>query len=373
VVTAARARQLLDGVHRTGLRHDTGPPPRPAPETGTHFAVLLKPELLATATAADALTGTLRVLRANGTEVRRCALLPARDFAAAGRLLLHYPRLHRVAADGAPALCTAARRELAALTGPAPDGGPDDGPDGGPRGNPAGSAAGPVLGAYEALSHEPDLTPAELEHRCRRAGITKLGPGSYASAVKAGGRVLTVLNGFLPALAASWQRSASAVGILECHSPREVAELRAGLLGDLHPGRAAPDTLRGAAGAVAAQHGISLSEGRNGVHLSAGHLEGMFQVWRYFAAADGRDTGATALGRTLAALGVTPAALAPLATDPGIPDGPGETVSPYGVTENLARAEAVALVRHWTGRAGPGRTDPGGPGGTPAGRGGPRR
>ena len=119
--------------------------------------------------------------------------------------------------------------------------------------------------------------------------------------------------------------------------------MRRDVLGELHPLHAAPGTLRGELGTLARDHGVEVNEGRNTVHLSAGHLEGMFQVQRYFG--DGVEH--TPLGTALAAEGVDPAFVASLATDPDLSDGTGDTVSPHGATENLNRDEVVTLVHRW--------------------------
>ncbi|WP_141725163.1 hypothetical protein [Micromonospora pallida] len=310
-----------------GGRRDTGLVRKPAPDSGSHVVVLVKPELLGAA-AEEAMTEVVRVLGSGEVDILRCAVMPAADFSARGALLRHYPRLHRVAADGAAALAGDARRALEALT--------------------ATSGRLDVLGAYAALDHDANLSAATLETRCREAGITKLGSGSYASTVEVLGRPIVVLNGFLPALADAYRQDRGAlVGLLECHSDREVGDLRSGLLGALHPGQAAPGSLRGAAGAVAGRHGIELSEGRNGVHLSAGHLEGMLQAWRYFAAADGCGVDSTALGRALVGHGVPTAFITGLAADHNLPCGPADTVAPHGATESLSRDEVIGLVRRW--------------------------
>ncbi|MFI9202535.1 hypothetical protein [Streptomyces sp. NPDC053048] len=327
-MTGEHARTLVAEARRTGRRQDTGPPRDPAPEAGTHFAVLVKPEVLTTAAAADATTEVLRVLGAGAVTVLRCALLPARDFGERGGLLLHYPRLHRVAADGAPALCSGAHRELRSLMDV--------------------SGAAGALGAFEAMAHDASLSPAVLADRCRQAGIHKLGSGSYASTLELNGRSVVVLNGFLPALTFGYTGPTALVGLLECHSHREIDDLRTHLLGALHPAAATPASLRGTLHTLAGRrYGIALSEARNGVHLSAGHLEGMFQAWRYFAAADGRGIESTALGRSLAARGVPMAAVTALAADHNLAEDSGETVAPHGATENLRRDEVLDRVRQW--------------------------
>ncbi|MGW6459212.1 hypothetical protein ACWF94_25365, partial [Streptomyces sp. NPDC055078] len=147
-MTGAHTRALVAEVRHRGLRRDTGPPPEPAPDAGTHFVVLVKPEVLTATGAADAMAEVVRVLGEGDATVLRCALMPAGDFGRRGCPLLHYPRLHRVAADGVRALCSGARRELGVLTG-------------------ASGTAG-VLGAFEAMTYEWELSPATLEDRCRR-------------------------------------------------------------------------------------------------------------------------------------------------------------------------------------------------------------
>lgn len=331
MVSPAQVRPLLAEVLRTGRRQDTGPLGGPVPGGGTHFVTMVKPEVLHGDRAAEVLGEVVRVLGDGKVDILRCAVTTAREFGERGYLLQHYPRLHRVAADGASALSSGASRELAALLDS--------------------SAATGALGAFEAMTLDPELDPAALEARCRQAGIHKLGSGSYASVVQLHGRAVVVLNGFLPVLAAGYRGSTGLVGLLECHSEREIEDLRDNLLGELHPGKADPASLRGAVHAlVGGPGGIALSEGRNAVHLSAGHLEGMFQSWRYFSAADGQGLDATVLGRSLAELGLPMDAVAALAGDHNVAEQSGETVSPHGATEGLSREQTLESVRRWTAR-----------------------
>ncbi len=331
MVSVDGVRVLTAEALSTGRRQDTGRRSAALPQAETHFVVLLKPEVLTAAIAGDACAEVLRVLAAGDCEVVRCAVLPARDYLARGHLLLHYPRLHRVAADGRDALSTRARCELTEFL--------------------ASVQADGVLGAFAALAHDPSLSPAQLDERCRQAGIAKLGAGSYVSALDLAGKRTAVLNGFLPALKAAYVVSGGLVAVLECHSPREIADLRSNLLGGLDPGAAPFDSLRGVLhGLLSEREGVTLSEGRNGAHLSAGHLEGMFQAWLYFAAADGGGLEATALGATLGAHGMAMPFLASLASDPNVAGHPGETVAPFGCTEGLERDEVILLAKRWAAR-----------------------
>ncbi|WP_405160855.1 hypothetical protein OG203_31385 [Nocardia sp. NBC_01499] len=321
-------RTLIADVHRTGCRRDTDTQRRPEMDGGTHFVTLVKPEVLRTSSAADAMVEVARVLGEADVTILRCALMLAKDFGELGFLIQHYPRLHRIAVDGALGLCSDARRELASLLDR--------------------TGAMVAVGAFEVGAHDTALSSATLEARCRQAGIHKLGSGSYASVVELNRHPVAVLNGFVPALASSYCDPTALVGLIECHSYREIADLRTQVLGALDPSAASPTSLRGALGTLVGHHGITLSAGCNGVHLSAGHLEGMFQSWRYFAAADGHGLDRTALGRSLAGRGVAMEAAAALAADHNITEDSGKTVTPHGVTENLSREAVIDRVWQWT-------------------------
>ncbi|MFE2523305.1 hypothetical protein ACFXEL_03645 [Streptomyces sp. NPDC059382] len=326
-MTPRQAGDLVTRTRAGGPRTDTGPSSTAPPTTGSHFVVLVKPEVMTPSAAPEATAEAVRVLGEAEVDVRRAAVVPAGEFARRGYLLLHYPRLHRLAADGPAVLTSAARRELRSLMGT--------------------TGTGDVLGPYEAMTREANLAPQALDERCRDAGIHRLGSGSYASVTELDGRPVIVLNGFLPALAEGYTRSGAFVGLLECHSGREIDALRGEVLGALHPARATPSSLRGTLGALARSRGIAVSEGRNAVHLSAGHLEGMFQVWRYFAAADGRGIESTAFGASLAERGVPAESVTELAADHNLTEDSGESFSPHGATEGLRREDALDHVRAW--------------------------
>ncbi|MFE7741635.1 hypothetical protein [Nocardia sp. NPDC057455] len=300
----------------------------PAADDGTHFVTLVKPEVLRTDTAVDAMAEVVRVLEAADVAILRCALMPAKEFGELGFLLRHYPRLHRIATDGPSGLCSDAKRELVSLL--------------------ARSEASFAVGAFQAGAYDTILSATTLEARCREAGIHKLGSGSYASVIELNGVPIAVLNGFVPALTSSYLDPTALVGLIECHSYREIADLRADVLGALNPDAAKVNSLRGALGALGRKYGVDLSEGRNGVHLSAGHLEGMFQCWQYFAAADGHGLESTALGRSLDDRGTPMAAVAALADDRNLREDSEKTVAPFGATEDLSRDAVVDRVRRWT-------------------------
>ncbi|PRY37508.1 hypothetical protein [Umezawaea tangerina] len=325
MIDANAVRAVAEGASLGRQRRDTGAVATPADER-THFVTLVKPELLTAASAAEVLTGIREVLAGGGVEMTRCAVMPADDYLAHGYLLRHYPRLHRVAADGTDALTSDARVRLDQVL--------------------AEWAVDGAQGAYPALAAHPHVDPAALEAMVSAAGVRKLGSGSYVSALDLGAGTVAVLNGFLPALVRGYADATRLVAFFECRGERAIADLRQNLLGTVDPATAAPGTLRGTAAELADHVGARLSASYNGVHLSAGHLEGMFQAWAYFAAHDGDGLGATSLGRSLAEREVPAALVHRLATDQNLVDGTG-TCAPHGATENLARHEVVDLVGRW--------------------------
>lgn len=301
----------------------------PVPAGHSRFVTMVKPEAVAPGWAAATLGAVLAGLDAGGVQVHRWAVEPASRFLARGMLARHYPRLHRIAAEGTSALCDSAHERLTSFCAE------------------GGLEVHEALTPYDAFVLDADLDPAALEASLRDAGVEKLGPGSYVSAVLVGGRRRPVLNGFVPMMGERHRVRDSGVAVVECTSEREIADLRDHVLGTLDPASAARGTLRSrVAEAVADGGGEPLSEGRNGVHLSAGHLEGVFQAWHYIGAPCGEDLDVSVLAPGLSGPFDRSRVLS-LTTDPNLLVGDGSSISPFGVTEGLPRDRVAELLSTW--------------------------
>jgi len=87
------------------------------------------------------------------------------------------------------------------------------------------------------------------------------------------------------------------------------------------------------------------TKGANGVHMSAGPLEGMVELQRFFSSADSRLSFSNlSFGAALAAQGLSEEQIANLATNPDVSH-EGKNISVFDLTEEKDAAESAALLK----------------------------
>ena len=292
----------------------------------SHAVVLITPDALTPHAAKPVLKTTLNVLTEHDVCVGRWLAIRAPEYLHRGYLAHHYPRLHRIANEGQAALSPSAQEALRTMT------------------DRLNMDAADVITPLDAFAMEPLLTPEGLDHRVRAHGAYKLGAAAYATPVAVAGRLRLLLNGFVPAMSLTYLDPATLVIALEIATDHEIAYLRTSVLGNADPTQATMGTLRQRVGQIVRDvEGRKPAEGRNGVHLSAGHLAGMFHVWSYVGAAAGEDLSATALGSDLARRGIHPTTLRMLANDPDL-NVIGEAKAAMAVTEHASREEVLDII-----------------------------
>lgn len=282
----------------------------------------MKPEILSVDLAPDVLAHVESRLQGDGVAVGRVALHRAADYMRRSRLRRLYPRLHRIGDNGASALSRSASRQLESFL----------------EANPAMN----VYGVSQLV--ESGLSANELDKQCRKNGVQKLGTGSYVSLISLGGCHTAVLNGFLPAMRNSYKRDCL-VAAIECRSQRTIQDLRSNVLGPLDPNMAGTHTLRGSLAAL--MRGCSqgsLSQSRNGIHLSAGYLEASYQVWREFMLPEGASLSQTQLAKQLASRGVPSRFVESLESDPNLQN---LDESPFELTEGAGWEKTIELIAGW--------------------------
>jgi len=90
---------------------------------------------------------------------------------------------------------------------------------------------------------------------------------------------------------------------------------------------------------------VDVNKGSNGVHMSAGPLEGMVELQRFFSSADKKlPFTSLAFGSALAAQGLTEEQIEKLATNPDVTY-EGKNISAFDVTEEKDAAESAALLK----------------------------
>lgn len=205
----------------------------------------------------------------------------------------------------------------------------------------------PVLGGHQILEAHPGLTPAAFDEFWERKRSTKLAGGTYAVDVDVDGKTVVALNGFHPEQVNHFIAPGRRIAVAAVRSTRGWADLRGKLIGATDPAKAADGSIR--ADLLARKDKLGLAEvnqGFNGVHLSAGPLEGLVELVRFTsdrAAGTERPVGDTCFGRLLAQAGTDEARIRALMDNPDL-DADGKPVSAFDLTEEVDAADAVRAL-----------------------------
>jgi nucleoside diphosphate kinase len=202
------------------------------------------------------------------------------------------------------------------------------------------------LGGHQWLEKHPEFSPLALTTVNDNMGTTRLAGGTYLCKFKLLGKNQLVLNPFHAYQLVPYIRKGSALVLFECRSKMSWADLRTKLCGATNPEKADAGSIRAellknkaATGMVA----VNLSS--NGVHMSAGPLEGMVELQR-FLSDEGKqvDFSSLAFGAHLVSLGVTADQVKALAGNPDVPND-GKNVSVFDLTEEKCAVESGAILK----------------------------
>lgn len=209
----------------------------------------------------------------------------------------------------------------------------------------AGGDRARVYGAHQFMEARPAVSGEALNIISDTIGTKKLGGGTYAVPVKVDGQPVAILNPFHPAQLAHFTAERKAIACLLCTSPRSWKDLRTDLIGATNPTKASPGAFRAQLLANMQKLGLAeVSQGMNGIHMSAGPLEGMVEIRRFFS-----DKGQelqyadTRFGQALKAAGVSPDGIEKLAQNVTVHDG-ARAVSAFDATEEMDAVPAAQLL-----------------------------
>lgn len=238
----------------------------------------------------------------------------------------HYGVINRISHQGHSAISPAAEARLMELFG-------DD------------LVAGEeILGGHGFLLRFPAFSPLALSVLSDNIGSTKLAAGTYLLKANVLGKDWLILNAFHPFQLEPYNNPHSAIVVLECTASQPWAALRQRLAGATNPAKAAAGSIRHALLEGKEKIGMrDVSQGANGIHLSAGPLEGMVEVQRFFTDHEsGRVLSfeETTFGRQMTKAGVRAETLAALAANPTLSAG-GEDTPAFDLTEEVDATEAV--------------------------------
>lgn len=203
-----------------------------------------------------------------------------------------------------------------------------------------------IVGAHEFLARVPALSPMALALLSDNLGTVKVAPGTYCIKVRLQGKTFLILSPFHPHQLEDYITPGSAVVAFGCSSQTRWRELREQLAGATDPTRATPGSFRNTLLTCKVDLGLpEVSQGKNGMHLSAGPLEGMVELKRFFPDAQ-EGTGVawthTCFGQLLAQHGLSDEAIAQLAGNPVL-NVRGRDASAFDATEDMDAEAAAAL------------------------------
>jgi len=243
-------------------------------------------------------------------------------------MVQHYGVISKISKEGYPAISDAAKAKLES----------DFGADVKTAGNP--------VGGHQFLESNPDFSPLALTTINDNVGTTRLAGGTYLCKFKLLGKVQLVLNPFHAYQLVPYIKKGSALILFECTSKLSWADLRTKLCGATNPAKADAGSIRSellknkeATGMVA----VDISS--NGVHMSAGPLEGMVELQRFFSDQDSKQAYSSfSFGAHLMSLGLTLDQVNHLATNPDVTtDGKSESV--FDMTEEKDHSESAILLK----------------------------
>ncbi len=139
-----------------------------------------------------------------------------------------------------------------------------------------------VLGGFEVLSAFPEFTPTTLEYLWQNISANKLAGGTYCIEVSFDGEKIYVIDGFHPRQLEHFVAPSRSIVVFTLKGDIDWEIARGEFIGATNPHKASEKSLRRAFLNNKEDLGLSdVSQGMNGVHLSAGPIEGLVELIRY--------------------------------------------------------------------------------------------
>jgi hypothetical protein len=293
--------------------------------SGNEFVIFSKPELgrLDDQRLAEVWDMFAGAFADYGVRVHRVKIMTGPELDAAGAMQQHYGVINQISREGQSALTEAAEQALQQSYGDALDG-------------------SQVIGGHQFLDRYPEVSAYALAMLFANADVQRLGPGTYAARLRMDGDQVVVLNGFHPRQLGFFTAADATCAFLHGSSDTDWETLRSELIGATDPAKAAAGSIRGRLKAEPAAYGLStVNSNFNGVHMSAGPLEGLGELDRFFGEVHALPDWTFAAA--LRAAGLTDDDLPGLLANPVITV-EGERGTAFDLTEGLNAQPAAALL-----------------------------
>jgi hypothetical protein len=297
----------------------------PVSESDNEFVIFSKPELgrLAEKDLNTAWDLFAAKLADHDVEIRRTKIVTGPELEESGAMQQHYGVINQISRLGRPALTESAEEALTELLADSSD-------------------ETLVLGGHQFLERYAEVSPFALAMLFSNSKVSRLGPGTYAGTVSIDGRTIVILNGFHPRQLSFFTADDAACAFLHGSSRTDWDVLRNDMIGATDPSKAESTSIRGTLYADPAGFGLTaVNSNFNGVHMSAGPLEGLGELDRFFGEA--RPESGWAFARTLRAAGATDADISDYLDNPVL-EADGDRGTAFDLTEGVNADAAAKLL-----------------------------
>ncbi len=139
-----------------------------------------------------------------------------------------------------------------------------------------------VIGGIDFLKKYPVFSPEALDHLCQNTRIEKLAGGTYVHKIKIDGKEIFLINGFHPRQLEHFTAPGRSIVTFTLVSDTPWKVARNDFIGKTNPADAAKGSIRNELLVKKEEFGLkAVSSSWNGVHLSAGPVEGLVELIRY--------------------------------------------------------------------------------------------
>lgn len=203
------------------------------------------------------------------------------------------------------------------------------------------------LGAFEFMQRNTSLNADALDFLWQNVATTKLAGGTYCAPVKYDGQTTYLINGFHPRQLEHFVQDGRSIVTFHIATNTDWATARNDFIGVTNPAKANSGSLRNLLLQQRDALGLEeVSQGINGVHLSAGPVEGLVELCRFSGINPDQDLnaiGSFLMGKALLRA-ASPATVRDILNDTKISVG-GKTVSVFEATEEKNTTDALAILK----------------------------
>ncbi len=229
------------------------------------MVLFLKPELivLPEASLEIIVEMTLAKIREFGLAIESVSFLPSAYLKKHGVMDGHYGVINRLARSARASLSEEGREKFKQVYG-------------------VDVEAADLAGGVEFLERFPAFTAESLDQLWGETRSDKLAPGTYCRRLSMEGKEVFLINGFHPSQLLHFTAERRGILAMALRGDADWREARTSLIGATRPEDAVPGSLRAVLLARRDELGIQeISQGFNGVHLSAGPVEGLAELRRF--------------------------------------------------------------------------------------------